>query len=202
MEGKKSVVIYTDWINIFEELEDVEAGQLIKHFFRYVNDKNPDAPSRLIKLVFEPLKQSLKRDLVKYETKRLKNSDNANMRWHKKNANACERIKVHANHADSVSVSDSDSVIIKEERKKKTTTTRQEDFYNSLIPFLDSHPKERIKSFYNYWSEITQDGKKMRFELEKTWEVSKRLTTWGNREKSDFKTPTKKEDKMYNRLPT
>ena len=116
-DNKKSAVIYTDWINIFEELEDAEAGQLIKHLFRYINDKNPEAPSRLIKLIFEPLKQSLKRDLVKYEDKRLKNIDNANKRWHKNNAVACDGINGNANHAvsDSVSVSVSvnDSVSVK-----------------------------------------------------------------------------------------
>jgi hypothetical protein len=67
-KGKKSALIYTDWINIFEELDDAEAGQLIKHYMRYINDLNPEPPSRIIKLVFEPIKLSLKRDLIKYES--------------------------------------------------------------------------------------------------------------------------------------
>jgi hypothetical protein len=110
-EDKKSILVYADWINIFEELEDVEAGKLIKHFFRYVNDKNPEAPDRLTKLLFAPIKQTLKRDLVKYEEKREKNRQSALMRWNKINANASEGIKSDANHADSVSDSVSDSDI-------------------------------------------------------------------------------------------
>jgi hypothetical protein len=74
-EDKKSVIIYTDWINIFEELDDSEAGQLIKHLMRYVNDKNPESPSRLIKLVFEPIRLQLKRDLKNWEEIRLKRSE-------------------------------------------------------------------------------------------------------------------------------
>jgi len=68
-ENKSGIIVYADWINVFEELEDVEAGRLIKHFFRYVNDLNPEAPDRLTKIAFEPIKQSLKRDLDKWEAK-------------------------------------------------------------------------------------------------------------------------------------
>lgn len=68
-QGKKSVLMYVEWMAIFEELEDNEAGKLIKHFFRYVNDLNPEPPDRITKLVFEPIKQQLKRDLQKWEVK-------------------------------------------------------------------------------------------------------------------------------------
>ena len=69
-ENKSGIIVYADWINVFEELEDIEAGKLIKHFFRYVNDLNPEAPDRLTKIAFEPIKQSLKRDLEKWENKK------------------------------------------------------------------------------------------------------------------------------------
>jgi hypothetical protein len=60
---------------------------------------------------------------------------------------------------------------------------RQKDFYNSLVPFLSEHPRGRLKAFYDFWSELTQDQKKMKCELEKTWETKKRLDTWKRREK-------------------
>jgi hypothetical protein len=66
-EDKKTVVIYTDWIDKFEALDDVEAGRLIKHFFRYVNDLNPVAPDRITQLSFIDIEKTLKRDLVKWE---------------------------------------------------------------------------------------------------------------------------------------
>ena len=70
-EDKKVVLIYTDWICVFNELNDAEAGKLIKHLFEYVNDQNPEPPDRLTKLLFEPIKQQLKRDLRKWETTRV-----------------------------------------------------------------------------------------------------------------------------------
>ena len=66
-DNKKTVVVYTDWIDKFEELTDDEAGKLIKHFFRYVNDQNPEAPDRTTKLMFIDIKNTLKRDLNKYD---------------------------------------------------------------------------------------------------------------------------------------
>ena len=66
-ENKKAVVVYADWIDKFESLEDDEAGRLIKHFFRYVNDMNPDYPDRITEISFIDIKNSLKRDLQKWE---------------------------------------------------------------------------------------------------------------------------------------
>lgn len=60
---------------------------------------------------------------------------------------------------------------------------RKTDFYNSLIPFLQQYPKELIRAFYDYWSELNKSRTKMRFEGEKTWETDKRLMTWANNEK-------------------
>ena len=104
-KDKNSFLMYCDWLSTFNELSDEEAGQLIKHLMQYVNDMNPEPPSRLIKLLFEPIKQVLKRDLKKYEQIRERNRENANKRWQQNDAVASDGMQVDANHADSVSVS-------------------------------------------------------------------------------------------------
>jgi len=67
-ENKKSIIVYADWIELFESLTDEESGKLIKHFFRYVNDMNPIAPDRLTEISFINIKNTLKRDLDKWES--------------------------------------------------------------------------------------------------------------------------------------
>jgi len=67
-EGKNKIIVYKDWIKKFEALKDAEAGKLIKHFFRYVNDLNPVAPDRVTELSFIDIEQTLKRDLKKWES--------------------------------------------------------------------------------------------------------------------------------------
>lgn len=74
-EEKNSIIVYADWIDKFEDLSDEEAGQLIKHFFRYVNDLNPVAPDRIIKMAFHDIEKTLKRDLKKWELIKGKRSD-------------------------------------------------------------------------------------------------------------------------------
>lgn len=75
-EGKKSIVVYADWINKFDKLTDEEAGRLIKHFFYYVNDLNPKPVDRLTELMFVDIEQQLKRDLKKWEERAERSREN------------------------------------------------------------------------------------------------------------------------------
>ena len=111
-KDKNSFLLYCDIIHTVEKLDDVQAGKLFKHLLKYVNDQNPTPENPLIEIAFEPIKQSLKRDLIKYEGIRERNSENAKKRW---NATASDRIpKVPNDTKNADSVSDSDSVISKD----------------------------------------------------------------------------------------
>lgn len=144
-ENKKSIIVYIEWINIFEELSDEEAGKLIKHLFRYVNDKNPEAPDRLTKLLFEPIKQTLKRDLVKYENKREKNRNNARKRWDKKNAIASDGIKTDANHAVNDNDSVNDNVNVNVNVIKEKPSDKPIDFIDQIVnTFVEEHGSYEI----------------------------------------------------------
>jgi hypothetical protein len=57
-------------------------------------------------------------------------------------------------------------------------------FYNDCKPFLNRYPKEMLRAFYNYWTELNKSGVKMRFELQQTFEISKRLATWAGKDKT------------------
>ena len=102
-ENKKSVLLYCDIIHTVKELSDEEAGILFKHYLAYINDLNPTPKDKLTQIVFEPIKQNLKRDLEKWKDKSIKNKEIAIAGWEKrKNANASESIKEDANDADKV----------------------------------------------------------------------------------------------------
>lgn len=106
-KDKNSFLLYCDILHTVEKLDDVQAGKLFKHLLKYVNDQNPTPENPLVEIAFEPIRQSLKRDLIKYENIRERNSENAKKRW---NATASDRIPKVPNdtkNADSDSVSDS-----------------------------------------------------------------------------------------------
>jgi hypothetical protein len=86
MENKKSFILYTDWKTIFDELSDQEAGIMIKHIFKYVNDENPNLSDRLLSILFKPIQIQLKRDLKAWKEIQDKKSDAGKIgnlkRWH------------------------------------------------------------------------------------------------------------------------
>lgn len=75
-EGKKSFIAYCDWKEIFESLSDEKAGQLIKHLLSYVNDENPIIEDSVLKIAFIPIRQQLKRDLLKYDARAERSREN------------------------------------------------------------------------------------------------------------------------------
>jgi hypothetical protein len=82
---------------------------LIKFIFAYVNDENPVSEDLIINLAFTPIKQQLKRDLIKFEETKEKRSEagkaGANKRW-QNIANDSKRISTIAKIADNVNVND------------------------------------------------------------------------------------------------
>jgi hypothetical protein len=75
MEGKKSFVLYSDIIHTVKKLPNNKAGELFKLILSYVNDENPTTKDFAVDLVFEPIKQQLKRDLKEWERIRGKRSE-------------------------------------------------------------------------------------------------------------------------------
>ena len=60
---------------------------------------------------------------------------------------------------------------------------RQVKFYDTLRPYVTKYPAEMLRAFYDYWSEPNRSRTKFRQELEKTWDLPRRLATWNKREK-------------------
>lgn len=67
MKGKEKVIFYRDWSPIFEALSDEQAGQLVKHIMRYIDDQQPPEPSDpVVRMAWLPMQIRLKKDLTKW----------------------------------------------------------------------------------------------------------------------------------------
>jgi len=76
-ENKKSFILYADLKYTLAKVPDDVAGRLFKTILEYVNDNNPIVENDLLlEVLFEPIKQTLKRDLQRWEQFRLKQSEN------------------------------------------------------------------------------------------------------------------------------
>ena len=253
-ENKKSVLLYCDLIHTVEKLDNETAGELFKHYLRYINDLDPKTESVLVDVVFEPIKQNLKRDLKKWEDKIDKRSEAGKKsaakkqfdKWLKEHPEVykiskddhlfekgrCEKhqreswsseytvdyyyygyciefhnqmstkstsveiVKQNTTNStvkDTVIVTVKDKVIVKD-----TINNRMAEFKNSLQPFLEVYGSKILNDFYLYWTEKKPKGRKMLFEMQKTFDVSLRLKRWKRNDfnkASDNLTATQKLDK-------
>ena len=212
-KGKKSFLLYADIITTVEQLPDDKAGELFKLILDYVNDKEPEPTDLLLKIAFEPIKNHLKRDLAKYNElveraqkngkkggrpKKLETQINQEEPKKPSGLNYNQKKPVNV----IVTVNDIDNDIDKGINKKQllvnTFIDREKKFINNLKDFSNEFDKETLNGFYYYWSE-TNNAKnpKMRFELEKTWNLKLRLNRW---KKNNYGKPNNKTEKGKSRI--
>lgn len=155
-EGKKSFIAYSDWKATFDEMSNEDAGLLIKHIFSYVNDENPVSDNVLIRVAFAQFKQTLKRDLHKWEDQ-LDQRREAGKRSAEKRAleKSNERSTVvesrERNPTDSVSVSV--SVSDKTEKKGKRANKFAPPSVDNVISYFveKGYTEESARKAFDFY---------------------------------------------------
>ena len=166
--SKKSFILYLDQRGLFDKLPDQMAGKLIKHIFKYVNLEKPTAEDLIIDVAFESIKQSLKRDLNKYE-KRAENSrangskggrprKEEKINQVKKETQETQRVFLEPKKPDSVSVSDSVSVI----KNKKQLLDKSSDL-------------DLTKEVFVYWLKTMDKNGSAKFTAQRKQKIIARL---------------------------
>jgi hypothetical protein len=146
-KDKKSFILYTDQSGVFNQLPDEIAGKLIKHIFAYVNDENPISDDLIINIAFEPIKQSLKRDLKRYEEYVDKQSVNGAKGGRPKKPTETQITQAFfekPKKADSDSVSDSVNDNVNKRKRKVFIKPTIEDIKKEFPTF-------NPQSFFNYY---------------------------------------------------
>ena len=62
----------------------------------------------------------------------------------------------------------------------------EKEFKEEVLSYSNEYDDLMLKDFFLYWSEWNKSKTKMRWQMEKTWQTSRRIGTWFNRSK-DFK---------------
>ena len=63
----------------------------------------------------------------------------------------------------------------------RTPEERMQAFYESMVPYASQYDREMLNDFYQYWTELDKRRRRMRFEMQKTWEIGKRLALWSRK---------------------
>ena len=150
-------------------------------------------------MAFGFIRNSVDAGVAKYEAKCLKNKEIAVERERKKrearsctSVNARERASTNVHHSNTNTNSNinKESISMNRNTKEKDGKNREQDkaerekvFSNRLIDYVDKYGAQMVREFYDYWTESNEGGAKMRFEMEKVFDVGRRLATWANRDK-------------------
>ena len=175
-EGKKSVLLYCDLIHTIEKMDDKTAGEFFKHYLRYINDQNPVTDNIIIDLTFEPVKQNLKRDLVKYQEVKDKRSkagkESARIRAMNKSkqnqtsVESVEQVATNPTVKDTVNVTVTDTVNVIDINKNINTsdvkTSKSSIDFKNLLLFINNKTGRKFKvineSVKNKYKARLKDG--------------------------------------------
>lgn len=146
-QGKKGFVLYCDLIHTVRKMPKEKAGELLMTILSYVNDENPAPGDLMVDLVFEPIKQQLKRDLKDWENTKHERSESGKAgglksgetRRKQAEAKRSTASKIEANEAVTVKVTVTDTV------KENTDIRPDENFVLEL-------PEIKIQTAIEYLS--------------------------------------------------
>lgn len=62
--------------------------------------------------------------------------------------------------------------------------SRKQKFASTLKEYSNIYSRDMLKDFYAYWTEPNKTNTKFRQELEKTWDVKRRLDAWSKNDKT------------------
>ena len=151
MQEKKGFILYLDSGSMVDLMTDEQAGKLAKAIFKFARGIEPEFDNNDMRIIFEPFRQQMIRDRVKYEEKikRLKQNGKAGgvksgkARASKKKQKEAIASDNEANEADRDSVSESVS-----------------DIKNPVFPFPES-----FIPVWESWKTYKKRAHKFKYEI-------------------------------------
>ncbi len=200
-EPRKGFVFYLHWAECMEDLRPMERAAVYDALIQYAKTGETPTLQGRCKMAFKFIQGEFERTDAVYQRRKQGNSKGGSN--HKGNQYT-RKMEVNGSQWKSMEVDGSKreekisevKEKIKEDKEKvgrakaspesaataATTDRRKVSFYDSLKPYTANMPAAMLRSFFDYWSEPTPDGTKMRYELERTWSLPHRLRAWQSRE--------------------
>jgi hypothetical protein len=57
-----------------------------------------------------------------------------------------------------------------------TAEQKKEMFIETMKPFVDQYERDMLNKFYRYWTK--EEGTRLKYELQDTWNLAQRLSNW------------------------
>ena len=192
---RESFVFYRSWYEAIKSFPAEVQGEIYTAIIEYgLYGNETHDMGKITSAIFALVRPQIDSNIARYENG-CKGGRPKNETKTKPNDNQNEtKTKPNDNVNDNDLKKDNSSELSK---KENFFETRKQEFYNQCADFVKQYGKETIREFFDYWTEPNKSKTKMRFELEKTWDLSRRLSTW-NRNGFNFSKNGKSEQKDNN----
>lgn len=175
--------------------QQIERGQFITSYNNLSIELNLSV--KQIRLAFDKLKstdeiitlgtnKNTVVTVVKYDYYQIQGQTKGNQKTNKRQSKDTQRATTNNDNKDNNVNNDN----------KLTLFDRETDFKKSLQPFLQQYGPDMLNDFFSYWTEKKPKGRKMLFEMQKTFDVKKRLIRWS---KNNFNKNTNGKSNTSNR---
>lgn len=195
---RESFVFYRSFYDAIKDLPRDVQGEIYTAIMEYsLYGKETESLKPIARSVFTLMKPQIDVNNKRFENGRKggrpksenepKGNQNETKEKPKNNQNETkDEPNVNDNANVNVNIENTTNVVSKKDAAKAATLKRKDEFGKTLVPYMEKYGKEMIRAFFNYWSEVNKPGTKMRFEMQKTWEVNLRLATWAKNEKPQY----------------
>ena len=166
-----------------------QKGKLFDAIFIYqIENKEPDITSEIY-IPFMFFKNQFTLDNIKYDNICERNKKNG---LQPKRSQKSQSLNRHPKQADNDNDNDNEKENETVNDNVNDIELRKQSFAGKLYAYkeFNLYSDEMIKEFYDYWTEHSENGKKMRFEKESVFDIKKRLETWQKRSKNYGKQST------------
>lgn len=170
---RDSSIFYRSFYEAIKSLPESNQLEVYNAIFEYSFNFVEIELTGLSSTIFTLIKPQLEANNKRYENgNKPKNKQNGS----KTEAKDEQKIgKVEANKNKNVNDNENKNI-----NSNNNINDRVETFKTKVYTYSNIYSVDMLLKFFNYWSELNKSGTKMRFELEKTWEIEKRLITWKN----------------------
>ena len=179
MENKRdSMVFYRSFYESLKGLSPIICAEVYDAIFGYGLDFiEPEFTESVAKAMFTLIKPQLDANIKRYENgSKPKLKQNVSEKKQEV-SETLTNVNVNVNENENAN---ENYLFKKDTKSKKSLEQRKIDFKISVVQVME---REKIapaivKDFFEYWTEPNQSKTKLKFELEKTYDISRRLNTW------------------------
>lgn len=178
------MIFYRSFYECLKELDAEIKAEVYDAIFSYGLDfENVEFKNIVARSMFTLIKPQLDANIRRFENgkkpkaKEITSKEEANEKQNE------SKVLTNVNDNDNVNKNENlnnNVLLVKETKFKKTLDERKFYFKERLIDIVKKENIDVIiaKDFFEYWTESNQSETKMRFELEKTYDITRRLKTW------------------------